>query len=137
MLDFNQLNYWAILVVWLVNVAVGAFWYSPAGFGKRWSKLSGVDMMKIPKDEANRTIGFVALFALVQSFALALIINSLHVTSAMQGLLVGLVLWLGFVAATTVGTTLYTRKSWQYWWLNSSFFLVVMAVNSVILGIWR
>jgi len=137
MLDLNGLNYVAIFVTWLVNVIVGSVWYSPVGFGKVWSKLSGVDMMKLPKSEANRAIGFVMVSAIVQSFVLAIVLHSLHATTAMQGLEAGLLLWLGLTAVTTIGNTLYARLSLKFWWLNASFFLVVMAINSVILAVWR
>ena len=137
MIELSGLNYWAIVVTWLINVIIGAVWYSPLGFQKLWSKLSGVDMMKIPKDEADRAIGLVAVSALIQSIALAVIIHSLHITNATNGLEVGLLLWLGFTAATTIGNTLYSRLSLKFWWLNASFFLVVIAINSVILAVWN
>ncbi len=137
MLELEGLNYWAVLIAWLINVSIGAFWYSPAAFGKLWSKLSGVDIMKIPVNEANKIISFVAFSGLVQAVALAVILNSLNVATVSQGLAAGLVLWLGLTAATTVGVTLYARKSWKFWWLNSSYFLVVMSVNSVILTVWQ
>jgi hypothetical protein len=116
---------------------VGALWYSPMLFGKTWSKLSGVDIMKIPVNEANKILTFVALSGLVQAIVLAIVLNTFDVTTATNGFVAGLVLWLGFVAATTVGTTLYSRKSWKFWWLNSSYFLIVMCVNSVILAVWN
>ena len=137
MLDLTGLNYWAVLVTWFINMALGAFWYSPAGFGKLWSKLSGVDIMKLPKVEANKAIAFVALGALIQSFVLAVIVNSLHATTIGDGVAIGFLLWLGLTAATTIGTTLYARLSWKFWWLNSSFFLVVMVIGAGLLAVWR
>jgi hypothetical protein len=141
MLEFSGINFWAVLVAWIINVVVGSVWYSPVGFGRRWSKLSGVNMMKIPKDEANRAIAAVAVASFVQALVLAVVLHSLHVatssTPLTNGLVTGLVLWFGLVAATTVGNNLYMRKSWKFWWLNASFFLVVMAVNSVLLTLWK
>jgi hypothetical protein len=93
--------------------------------------------MKIPVNEANKIISFVALSGMVQAVALAVILNSLNVATVSEGLAAGLVLWLGLTAATTVGVTLYSRKSWKFWWLNSSYFLLVMSVNSVILTFWQ
>ncbi len=46
MLELSNLNPIAIIVAWVISIALGSFWYSPAGFGKLWSKLSGVDIMK-------------------------------------------------------------------------------------------
>jgi energy-converting hydrogenase Eha subunit B len=137
MLELDGLNYWAVLVAWLVFVVVGSFWYSPMGFGKLWTKLSGIDIMKLPKQEANMAIGYVIVSSLVQAFVLAVIINTIGATTATEGFVAGFVIWLGFTAATTVGMTFYSRKGWKYWWLNASFFLVTMVVNAVILAVWR
>ena len=137
MLDLEGINYWAVLVAWAVNIGIGAFWYSPAGFGRLWTKYTGVDMMKMEVKEANKTIGFIALSAAVQAVTLAVILNSLYADSVWYGLLAGLVLWFGFVAVTTVGTTLYQRLGWKFWWLNSFYFLVVMSINSVLLTLWK
>lgn len=137
MLDLSGINYWAVLVAWVINMAVGAFWYSPLGFGKLWTKLSGVDILKLPQDEANRALGFVALFALVQSVALAIVVNSLHTTTFMDGLWLGLLLWFGLTAATTIGATFYSRRGWKFWWLNASFFLIVLVLGTILLAVWQ
>ena len=136
-MEFSNINIWAVLIAWLVNVVVGALWYSPFGFAKHWSKYSGVDILKIPTNEANKIIGFVALSAAIQALTLAVVLESLDVTKAIDGLVAGLVLWFGLVAATTVGVTLYSRRSWKFLWLNSAYFLVVMSINSVILSVWQ
>jgi hypothetical protein len=136
-LEIHGLNYWALLAAWAINVAVGSFWFSPVGFGKLWSKLSGVDMMKLPKNQANKAISFVILGALVQVLALGVILHALHATKWIDGLAVGLVAWAGFTAATTLGNTLYMRLSLKFWCLNSAFFLVVFAINSILLTVWR
>lgn len=137
MLNLAGINYWAVLVVWLLFMFVGAFWYSPAGFAKAWTKYTGIDIMKIPQDQATKTLGFVMLSCLVQVSTLAVVLNSLGVDNLKDGLVTGIVLWLGFTAATTVGTTLYSQRSWKFLWLNSSYFLVVMSVGSAILSVWK
>lgn len=137
MLDFTGINYIAVAIAWLISMVIGGYWYSPAGFGKQWSKMSGVDMMKTPKSETNRAIKFVAISCLLQSLVLALILNSLHVEDVVNGIFVSLVLWFGFAALTTVGNTLYMRQSWKFWWLNASYFLVIMVINGGILSIWQ
>ena len=137
MLETSHLNVFAIIVAWLISVIVGSFWYSPAGFGKLWSKLSGVDMMKMPKDLANKAILAVAVSSLLQAVALAIAVKTFGSETILEGLVVGLFLWAGFTAATTVGNNLYSRLSWKFWWLNASFFLIVMPVNAIILSVWR
>ncbi len=136
-MEFNNLNFLAIIVAWIINCGVGAFWYSPAGFAKQWKKYTGIDIMKIPQDEATRALGFVVVSGLIQAVALAVVIRSLNISTAADGFVAGLVLWLGFTTATTVGVTFYSRRNWKFLWLNSSYFLLVMSINSVILAIWQ
>lgn len=137
MLELTGLNIGALLVVWIIYMAVGAFWYSPAGFAKKWKEHTGIDILKIPENQATKILISVALSALVQTVVLAIVLNSLNITSATHGLLIGFVLWLGFTAATTVGVTLYSKRNWGFWWLNSAYFLIVMLAGSVILTIWQ
>jgi hypothetical protein len=98
MLDISGLNYWAVVIGWLINIILGSFWYSPIGFGKLWSRLSGIDMMKMSKDVAHKAIMFVAISALLQTLALAIVVHSLHATKLAGGLLIGFTLWFGFTA---------------------------------------
>lgn len=137
MLELENLNYLAVMVAWLINVVVGAFWYSPAGFGKQWSAYTGVDMMKIPKDRANKIISFVAVSGLVQAFVLGLVLNTMNINGAVNGLVAGLVICFGLTAATTVGNALYAGLSWKLIGLNSAYFFVVMGINSVIFAVWQ
>lgn len=137
MLEVAGLNYWAIAAAWLINVVVGALWYSPLGFAKRWQAHTGVDILAMPEREATAALGFVTVSALVQAGVLAIVINSVGATTAVDGLVTGLVLWFGLTAATTVGTTFYQRLGWRFWWLTTSYFLLVMTANGAILGTWR
>lgn len=137
MVELDGINYLAIAAVWILYMAVGAWWYSPAGFAKQWAKHTGVDIMKFPTNKANQIIGFVSLSALIQSVALAVILNSLDITTVTEGLLATFVIWLGFTSATTVGVTLYSKRSWKFLWLNSSYFLITMSIGSVILSVWQ
>lgn len=137
MLELEDINILAVVVVWLIYMFIGAFWYSQMGFAKQWTKYTKINILKIPTNEANKIIGYVALSALLQVSTLAIILNSLAVDGIYEGIMAGLVLWLGFTAATTVGVTLYQRRSWKFLWLNSSYFLVVMTIGSIILTIWQ
>lgn len=136
MLDFSGLNYWAVLVAWLVFCGVGSFWYSPAGFGKTWTRLTMIDIMKLPQQEANRAIGYVILSSLLQAFTLAVVLNTMDIEGAVNGLVAGLFIALGLTAATTIGVTFYSRRGWKFWLLNAGFFLVTMPINAAILSEW-
>lgn len=137
MLDFEGINYWALLIVWLIYMGVGAYWYSTKGFAKQWTKHTGINILKIPTDQANQIIMSVAASSLLQAFTLAVILNSIGAKTLIEGVVAGVVIWLGFTAATTVGVTLYSNRSWKFLWLNASYFLVVMIIASAIYSVWK
>lgn len=136
MLEFEGINYLAVVATWVVYCAIGAWWYSPVGFAKAWEKYAGNNILKIPEGEATRILFSVVGSAALQAFTLAVLLNSLAVKDVVSGVLVALVLWLGLVTATAVGVTLYSRRSWKFLWLNSSYFLVVMLLGAVLLTVW-
>lgn len=135
MLSLEGINLWAVVVVWVIYMTVGAWWYSPGGFAKKWTKYTGIDILKLPN--TTKIIQFVALSALIQAFTLGVVLNSLRVESIMDGVVAGVVIWFGLVAATTVGVTLYGKRGWKFLWLNASYFLVVMTIASVIYSVWK
>ena len=136
-MQMDGMNVWAVMVAWLIFVIVGAFWYSPKGFGNAWTRLTGVDIMELPGDTANKAIVYVIGASAVQALVLGVALNSMDVGTALEGLWAAGGLWTGFTAATTIGTTFYSGKGWQLWWLNASFFLVTMAAGGLLLGGWQ
>lgn len=42
MIEAVSINYLAVVVAAVVSMGLGAFWYSPLGFGKMWMNLSGI-----------------------------------------------------------------------------------------------
>lgn len=136
MLEFSNLNVWAIVVAILIDLVVGAAWYSPLGFARQWSKRSAVNMLELPKDVANQAIGLVTLSGIVQMVALAALVRSLAANTFTEGLLIGLFVALCFVAATTVGDTAYARRGLQYWLINAGFFVVVFPITAGLLAVW-
>ncbi len=136
MLDFEGINFWAVIVAWIIYCAVGSFWYSPAGFGKMWTKLTGIDIMKLPQQDANRAIMYVIASSLLQAFTLAVVLNSMNIDTALNGFTAGLFVALGLTAATTVGVTFYSKRGWKFWLLNAGFFLVTTPINAAIISAW-
>ena len=131
-----HVNYWAVLVAAVVNMVVGALWYSPMLFSKPWSKLTGKSMEDMQK---NAGVGYsvTTVGALVQSFILVNLVKDLGVTTLGKGLELGLVLWLAFVAATTVADTVFAGRSWKLWQINTGYFLVVLLINGALLSVWH
>ncbi len=130
--------YIKIIVVAVASFLFGWLWYGPL-FGKQWMKLSGfkqksISSMKI-KPAKTMTIGFLS--TVLTAYILSLFINSLRATTIVGGLWVGLWLWLGFIATTTLGTVLWENKPIKIYFLNNAYYLLNMEIMAVILSVWH
>lgn len=82
-----DINYVAVLVAAIANMALGAFWYSPALFAKRWialMKVSEAEMNEMKKGAPRAyTLSFIG--ALVMSYVLAHIVDYAQATTIIGG----------------------------------------------------
>lgn len=136
------MNYLAIIVAAIINVALGSLWYSPILFAKPWSKAMGMKAEDFQKNAKKMGAGmyFPPLLAgLVTSFVLAWFINNLHVTSLIGGIKIGFLAWLGFT------TTAQVLNSWVFsggkpkevYFINTGYHLVAFCIMGAILAVWR
>jgi len=131
-------NYLAVLTAALASMVVGFVWYSPALFGKPWMKLNKLDSKKLKAAQKDmpKTYGLSFLAALATAYVIALMINLTLVINVSEGLLIGAVLWLGFVAATMFTGVLFREMSWGLFLINSGYQLASILAMSAILTAW-
>ncbi len=132
-------NYLAVLVAAILNMVIGAFWYSPALFGKSWMELMGWK----PEDAQKRMAGarqayavsFIASFLI--AYALARIIWYAQAHSMVAGAAIGLLAWLGFVATTHGTNYLFEGRPTRLFGINTGYHLVSLIIMGALLGAWR
>ena len=133
------INYLTVLVAAILNMAVGALWYSPTLFGKAWMELVGFK----PEDAQKRMAGmqraysltFVASF--VMAYALARVLWYAKVTTVGGGVLIGLLAWIGFVATTHGSNYLFEGKPFRLFTINTGYSLVALVIMGALLAVWR
>jgi len=130
-----DVSWWAVIAAAAIYMFLGAAWYSPAAFGKKWAKLSGRKMEDM--NGGNQGMAIMVVAALVQAFLLANLVRDVGAISMSDGLLLGLVLWLGFVAATSLGDVLFGGRPWKLWQLNNGYYLIVLLINGWLLAVWK
>ncbi len=138
-----EVNYLAVIVAAVANMALGFVWYGPL-FGKVWMQLSGRTMQDIDaqKSKTNVNVGYGIAFvgSLVMAFVLshAIIFASayLGVSGLNAGLQAGLWNWLGFIAPVTLGTVLWDGKPWKLWFLTNGYYLLSLLMMGSIIAVW-
>ena len=128
----GHVNLLAVLVAAIINMAVGALWFSPAMFSKQWAKLTGG---KESDMRANANMGYAvsAVGALVESWVLAHLVYGL---SLADGLKWAFWIWLAFVAVTLAVGTVFEGRPWKLWAINVGYFLVVLLIQGALLARW-
>lgn len=134
-----SVNYLAVLVASVVVMGIGAFWYSPAAFGKQWAAMMGwneaamKDKMRSAKG-SSYAIAFVG--NLVMAFVIAQLIANIGTTTVADALMLAFWVWLGFIATAALNTVLWEGKPWHFYGINTAYHLVSMVVMSLILTMW-
>ena len=124
-----QFNLLAVLIAAIASFAIGALWYSPFLFGKTWMRLTRVKDMK--GRAGSYIIGFIT--TLVTAYILAFGIAYTQATTIIDGLIVGALVWVGFIATTTLGMVIYEGKPVQLYLINNAYYLVMLLSMSITL----
>jgi surface polysaccharide O-acyltransferase-like enzyme len=141
-MHFLGVNLLAVLACAVAGMVAGFLWYSPMLFANPWMKLMGYD----PNDKAkiaemqksagpSYAMSFIA--SLLSAFVLGKIIAVSGETNAIDGLKIGLVVWLGFVTTVQLTNALFSRQPNKLYMINTGYQLVCYVVMGAILGTWR
>ena len=131
----NEVNYLAVLLAALANFVIGALWYSPLLFSKKWAEVvfknqSFEEAVKGSNMAFIFTMAFLAGF--IQAFALAMFLHS--GASAMIGGIFAGIIALFFLAVNLYKNSLFERRPFTYVLINGGHDIVVFVVMGMILG---
>lgn len=132
-LHFSELNIWAILVVSVLNMVIGALWYSKMLFGTRWMKELGLS-----EDSPGPTpILYIVVFILGVILAVVMSMFLQGVSCAWEGLGYGALLSLGVVVPTMLTHFLMEQRKRGIILINIGHELLLFMVYGAILGGWQ
>jgi len=128
-------NYLAIIVAAIVKFAIGAAWFT-ALFGKRYRELMGVAEGSMQTGLAQAMIVQI-IGDLIMAYVLARFLGHYGATSIVDGVVIGFMAWLGFVATIMVGSIFYEKKKPELIAITAGYQLVGIVVMGAILAIWH
>ena len=129
-------NYLAVVVAMVVALVIGFIWYSPRVFGNRWMAYLGTTQAQLGNPgPTGMLVGVVA--SLINAWALAVLALNLGGKSVTDGVLLGVLAWLGFMATITAAQISFEKKSWGLWVLNNAHNLLVQVIMAAIVTAWR
>ena len=84
----------------------------------------------------QRMVGSI-IGGLITAYVLALVIKATGSTALVDGLLVSLWIWLGFVATSSVLAFVCQKRPIRLWMLESGNHLLSLVVMGMVLGAWQ
>ena len=132
------LNWLAVLVATLALYVLGGLWYSPALFGPRWR--AGVGFAP-PNDWKPGALLYLAplVGCFVVTLATALLVTIADAHSATDGVVLGLIVGLGYAAAVAgVDATAPSHpRPGTLALIVGAYWAVGLTMVAVILSVWR
>ena len=138
--DFGELNYLAIVVGVVINMVLGALWYSPVLVGKPWMAAAGItaeDIEEAGKGEQYKGYAIAVVVSIVLVFVLALLTRNLGIDEPLDGLVLGLVAGIGLVAASQAPNYSFEGRSLRLFLINLGYSVVGFAIIGVLLAVWQ
>lgn len=134
MLTFG-VNWLAIVVCVLANMIIGAVWYGV--FANPWMAGIGKTREEIEQNQNMQPYAVAVLNSFLMAFVLANVLSWAGISGLINGLFVGLLMWLGFTGFTMGANHAFEGRSLNLWAINSGTYLVGLLVMGAILGAWQ
>jgi hypothetical protein len=138
-MSYPYINIWAVLVAALAFWALGAVWYSPLLFSKRWQKEVGFKEENVTKPNMALVFGGSFILMLFMVWALNFVMHFHHDENVgpTHGLLFGAFVGLFFSMLTMGINYLYQRRSIVLWLIDGFYMILGLGIAGLIVGSWR
>ena len=134
----NDVNWLAILVGAVAWWILGAIWYSPPLFGNAWMRSAGIQISQEQRPGvATYVIPLIAYF--IATIAAAMLARATGSTTFGEGIVLGLVLAIGFaVPLFWMESTFGNRPRPATWFAITAMYSVLgILIATVIVTVWR
>ena len=125
-MTFSEFNYIGIIVAFFISFISGAIWFGPKTFYPIWMRERGIASGQLTSQQNKPVLlfGGTILGILVQTFTLALIINSLQQAGAPMsvatGAGIGLAVGVGIAAVASLSHRLFGGENLKVWLIETA-----------------
>lgn len=125
-MTFSEFNYIGIIVAFFISFISGAIWFGPKTFYPIWMRERGIAPGQLTTQQNKPVLlfGGTILGILIQTFTLALIINSLQQAGAPMsvatGAGIGLALGVGIAAFASLSHRLFGGENLKVWLIETA-----------------
>ncbi len=134
-MDFSSVNWLAVIACVVASMVIGSIWYNPSVFYKTWWK--GIGKKESERGSSSPVMWILTIVAsFVEAVFVAMLVHGMGGGLA-AGLGTGFMIWLGFVATTSLVNHLFAGRPWVVWFIETGNHLVTLLAMGAILGAWK
>ncbi|MEP7103747.1 MAG: DUF1761 domain-containing protein [Candidatus Dojkabacteria bacterium] len=130
-----SVNIFAVVVAAVLSMVTGFIWYSMPVFGTMWVKLIGKkaeDMNGSSMSYAMTSVG-----AIVSAVVFAMFVSYLGVSTLVDGLALGALVWVGFTFVPFFTNGIFENKNFKLVLIDSGYFLANFLMMGVLFALWK
>jgi hypothetical protein len=128
----SDINFLAVLTAWIIHIIMNLLWFLPGLFGNQWSRLTGKEMKPDNKWLIPGILGHLAMV-----FVLVILIKLTGSANGVNGLIIGLLTWIGFIVPLEIGEVVWEKIPVRLCLIRIGNQLLSIAVAGFILGAWQ
>jgi hypothetical protein len=129
---FSNINLLAVLVAGFAHMATGLIWFSLPFFGKQWAELTKQELKPARQWIAAGIIGHQII-----AFVLALVVYLANAKTILEGFVVGVLIWIGFVVTLETGELIWEKIPFKLFAIRIGNHFIALSIAGIILAVWR
>lgn len=134
-MDISTLNIGAVLVATLAGYGIGAIWYSPFLFAKKWMNSIGMSEDNADMSGIGKIMTLSFFFHLILAFNLGMFLNDPTI-GASEGAFYGFLTGFGWVFFVIAINSMYESRPWSYVFITGGHWTITFTIMGLILGAW-
>ncbi len=135
MMEF-ALHWPPLVAAAMLRILLGLLWFSPLMFGRLWALHNHCTQREM-RDRLTRVLPVELIASLAIAFVLQQVLNLAGAIEWVMGLVVGLLMGLGYLAAATPNQVLYARRALTPWLIDAGYGVVSSCAMGVLLACWH
>ena len=140
-LDLAAINWLAVVVATVIYFALGAVWFAPVTpIGRAWMSASGYQSPTAGASSTNLFYIVPAATTFVMVVATALIAGATGTDTLTEGVVLGLLVGIGYAAMillTTAAFEFSKPRQWTWGIIDASYHVLGLLIAAVMLALWR
>ena len=140
-LDLAAINWLAVIVATVIYFALGAVWFAPqTPIGRAWVSAAGYESPTTGASSSNLFYIVPAATTFVMVVATALIAGATATDTLNEGVVLGLLVGIGYAAMIVLTTAAFEfskPRQWTWGVIDASYHVLGLLIAAVMLALWR